>query len=152
MGHLCSSLPNFCQASPGHIDASRLVELFCNELSTQNAQHNVSSKAVFDSTRIIKLNDGVSDQRRRTHQRRPPKQQTSADRSQLNWIRVRQASLAVVRSQEILAAMKSLPSDDRKSEDLDEEKKSIMDSDVSDNEATDSSCSTSVVAGEYYFS
>ena len=133
MGHLCSNLPNFCQASPGHIDASRLVELFCNELSTQQSQRNP------DTSGVIKLTDGVNDRRRRKLQGLPSTPQTPNQRSQLNWIRVRQAGLAFVRNQENLAALKGIHLDGTPSENSNEEKKSQSDQETTDEEVTDSS-------------
>ncbi|KAL5104987.1 hypothetical protein TcWFU_007382 [Taenia crassiceps] len=89
MGQMCLSLPSLCQTSPGHIDTSRLVELLCNELSTSQGRQYSGSTA--HTPAYPKVNFTLNDQRR-SAKLSTFASQPSPRRSELNWIRVRQAS------------------------------------------------------------
>ncbi|VDM23878.1 unnamed protein product [Hydatigera taeniaeformis] len=90
MGQMCLNLPKLCQTSPGHIDTSCLVELLCNELSAlQGRQH---SESLTDASKYLKVPSILTDQRRCSDF--PTSTSPSSPRcGELNWIRVRQASL-----------------------------------------------------------
>ncbi|VDK40312.1 unnamed protein product [Taenia asiatica] len=89
MGQMCLSLPNLCQTSPGHIDTSRLVELLCNELSALQGRQR--SDSYTDTTGYPKVYATLSEQHK-CGELSTSSSQPSPRRSELNWIRVRQAS------------------------------------------------------------
>ncbi|CUT98765.1 HEAT [Echinococcus multilocularis] len=135
MGHMCSSLPNLCQTSPGHIDTSRLVELLCNELSSlQGCQHNDS---ITNTSRHPKVNHGLSDRRRRCLLL-PSASPPSPQRNELNWVRVCQASLPHSGSGESAPVAKSI------SQDVSQDSETQIDVEATDDETPTSTSLSSV--------
>ncbi|KAM7536501.1 hypothetical protein Aperf_G00000088078 [Anoplocephala perfoliata] len=89
MGQLCSCVPNLCQASPGQVDTSRLVELLCNEISTLRSNNRPRRHSVADP-----LVGGPRDNRIR-HQNSMQEFPSVHQRAKLNWMRVKNVSMAV---------------------------------------------------------
>lgn len=125
MGRMCLSLPNLCQTSPGHIDTSRLVELLCNELAALQGRHHSSSTT--DTLEYPKVDPRPNDQRRRGGL-----STFASRRSELNWVRVRQASFPTSSSSESVPAPETISQDASQGSDT-----------QTDIEATDDEASTS---------
>ncbi|KAL5968100.1 hypothetical protein TSMEX_004162, partial [Taenia solium] len=134
MGQMCLSLPNLCQTSPGHIDTSRLVELLCNELSAlQGRQRSVSNT---DTAGYPKVYATLSDQHK-CGELSTSASQSLPRRSELNWIRVRQASFPNSSSGE------SVPTPTTISQDVSQDSETQTDVEATDDEAPTSTSSSS---------
>ncbi|KAM3184388.1 hypothetical protein ACTXT7_008440 [Hymenolepis weldensis] len=103
IGHMCSSLPNLCQATPGQVDTSRLVELLCNEISTLRTSTLSPKNSDRDSTMAGPQDRPNQYSALHSIPRSPTVPSSSSsttslrDRNpaQLNWMRVKQVSMAV---------------------------------------------------------
>lgn len=100
---MCSSLPNLCQATPGQVDTSRLVELLCNEISTLRTSTLSPKNSDRDPAMVGPQDRPNQYSTLQSMSRSPPVPSSSSstaslrDRNpaQLNWMRVKQVSMAV---------------------------------------------------------